>query len=83
MVNERVKDLAWKANEELNKLRSPAKGKHRLVSHSVFFLVVVELKFLYANVMPVKVKAMPVKVKARPVKAKTRGLKWKVSRLTW
>ena len=35
-ANERVKDLVWKANEELQKLQSPVKGKRRLVSHSVF-----------------------------------------------
>ena len=35
--NKCAKDLAWKANEELQKSQSSAKGKHRLVSHSVFF----------------------------------------------
>ena len=44
-ADNRVRDLAWKVNEELWKSQSPAKGKCCLVSHSGF-LVVVELNFL-------------------------------------
>ena len=35
-ANNRARDLAWKANNELWKLQSPAKGKHQLVSHNGF-----------------------------------------------
>ena len=36
-ANEHAKDLARKANKELQKSQSPAKGKRQLVSHSFFF----------------------------------------------
>ena len=42
-VNDQVRDLAWKVNDELWKSQSPVKGKHHLVSCSGF-LVAVELK---------------------------------------